>query len=71
MPDTLGHAVGVERFELLAALHGDDVSHYSCEVLHNCIHRIASSGYSAFRFVTLPPQFVERFHRSRSNEKIL
>ena len=37
----------------------------------NCIHRIASSGYYRFRFVTPtpPPQCVERFHCYRSNEK--
>ena len=36
-----------------------------------CIHRIASSGYYGFDFVTpmLPLQCVERFHRYCSNEK--
>ena len=34
-----------------------------------CIHRIASSGYYGFRFVTPPPQCVERFYRYRCNEK--
>ena len=42
-------------------------------VIHNyCIHRIVSGGYYGFDFVTPPsPQCVERFHRYRSNEKIL
>ena len=36
----------------------------------HCIHRIASSGYYGFDFVTpTPPQCVERFHCYRSNEK--
>ena len=39
--------------------------------IHYCIHRIASSGYYGFDFVTPtpPPQCIERFHRYRSNEK--
>ena len=28
MPDTLGHAVGPERFELLAKVAGNEVSHW-------------------------------------------
>ena len=35
----------------------------------HCIHRIASGGYYGFRFVTPPPQCVERFYRYRSNKK--
>ena len=35
------------------------------------IHQLASGGYYGFRFVTPPPQCVERFHHYRSNEKIL
>ena len=35
----------------------------------NCIHWIASSGYYGFRFITTPPQCVERFHCYRSNKK--
>jgi len=31
MPDTLGHAVGAERFELLARLAGNEVS---CTILN-------------------------------------
>ena len=34
-----------------------------------CTPRIASGGHYGFRFVTPPPQCVERFHRYRSNEK--
>ena len=46
--------------------------------LHHCLYlknikysgcRIASGGYYGFRFVTSPPQIVERFHRYRFNVK--
>ena len=42
---------------------------FSQRISPYCIHQIASSGYYGFRFVTPPPQCVERFHRYRSNEK--
>ena len=39
-------------------------------VIGHCIHRIASSGYYGFRFVTPPPpQCVERFHHYHSNKE--
>ena len=42
-------------------------------LLTYCIHWIASGGYYGFHFITPapPPQCVERFHRYRSNEKII
>lgn len=34
MPDTLGHSVGLERFELLAKLAGNEVYFYDKKMVH-------------------------------------
>ena len=40
----------------------------NAHISHNCIHWIVSGSYYGFRFVTPPPQCVDRFHRYCSNE---